>query len=227
MAALTSRPSFAKVLLAHVGGDGAIQHADITPIIARQIRSFQDAALTKRLAEVWGEQHESSEDKVKQIAALKAKLTPEVITNANPSQGRLVFSQVCAVCHKLYGEGQDIGPDLTGSGRHDINYLVDNIVDPSAIVAADFTMSVITLKDGRVFNGIIHSQSERTLTIKMIGQEVTVEKSEITKREQLPISMMPEGLLAALGDEKTRDLIAYLMSNGQVALPESAASAAK
>ena len=61
----------------------------------------------------------------------------------------------------------------------------------------------------------------------MIGQEVTVEKSEITKREQLPISMMPEGLLTALGDEKTRDLIAYLMTNGQVALPESAASAAK
>jgi putative heme-binding domain-containing protein len=227
MATLVSRPSFAKVLLAHVGGDGAIQRGDITPIIARQIRSFQDAALTQKLAEVWGEQHESSEDKVKQIAALKAKLTPEVIMNADPSQGRLVFSQTCAVCHRLYGEGQDIGPDLTGSGRHDINYLVDNIVDPSAIVAADFTMSVITLKDGRVFNGIIHSQSDRTLTVKMIGQEVTVEKSEITKREQLPISMMPEGLLTSLGDEKTRDLIAYLMSNGQVALPQAAASAAK
>ena len=220
-AALASRPSFAKVLLAHIG-DGVIQRADITPVIARQIRSFQDAELTKKLTEVWGEQRESSEDKVKLIALLKAKLTPDVIAQADASQGRLLFSQVCAVCHKLYGEGQDIGPDLTGSGRHDVNYLVENIVDPSAIVAADFTMSVITLKDGRVFNGIIHSQSDRTLTVKMIGQEVTVEKSEITKREQLPISMMPEGLLLALGEEQTRNLIAYLMSNGQVALPPPA-----
>ena len=222
VAALASRPSFAKVLLAHVGA-GVIQRTEITPVIARQIRSFNDAALTQKLAEVWGEQHESSEDKLKLIAALKEKLTPEVIAKADPSQGRLVFSQVCAVCHKLYGEGQDIGPDLTGSGRHDINYLVENIVDPSAIVAADFTMSVITLKDGRTFNGIIHGQSDRTLTVKMIGQEVTVEKSEITKQEQLPISMMPEGLLVALGDAQTRNLIAYLMSNGQVALPQPAA----
>jgi putative membrane-bound dehydrogenase-like protein len=222
LAVLASRPSFAKVLLAHIGG-GVIQRTDITPAVARQIRSFGDGALTKKLSEVWGEQHESSDDKIKLIAALRAKLAPEVIAKADQSQGRLVFSQVCAVCHKLYGEGQDIGPDLTGSGRHELNYLLENIVDPSAIVAADFKMSIITLRDGRVLNGIIHGQNERTLTVKMIGQEVTVEKNEIAKQEQLAISMMPEGLLVALGEEQTRNLIAYLMGNGQVALPQPAA----
>jgi putative membrane-bound dehydrogenase-like protein len=222
VAVLASRPSFAKVLLGHIGG-GVIQRTDITPAVARQIRSFSDGALTKKLNEVWGEQHESSDDKIRLIAALRAKLAPEVIAKADQSRGRLVFSQVCAVCHKLYGEGQDIGPDLTGSGRHDLNYLLENIVDPSAIVAADFKMSIFTLRDGRMLNGIIHGQNERTLTVKMIGQEVTVEKSEIAKQEQLAISMMPEGLLVALGDEQTRNLIAYLMGNGQVALPQPAA----
>jgi putative heme-binding domain-containing protein len=220
VAALASRPSFAKVLLAHIGaGADQIARKEITPVIARQIRSFNDEALTKKLTEVWGEQRESSGDKLKLIAALKEKLTPGAIAKADPAQGRLLFTQTCAVCHRLYGEGNDIGPDLTGSGRHDINYLLENIVDPSAIVAADFKMSVVTLKDGRVLNGIIYGQSDHTLTVKMIGQEVTVEKSEITKQEQLPISMMPEGLLLALGDEQTRNLIAYLMSNGQVPLP--------
>jgi putative membrane-bound dehydrogenase-like protein len=221
IAALASRPSFAKVLLAHIG-DGNLRRGDITPVIARQIRSFNDDALTKKLTEVWGDLRESSADKLKLIAALKAKLTPEAIAKADPSQGRLLFSQTCALCHRLYGEGHDIGPDLTGSGRHEVNYLLENIVDPSAIVAADFKMSVITLKDGRVFNGILHGQSDHTLTIKMIGQDITVEKAEIASQQQLPISMMPEGLLTALSDEQTRNLIAYLMTNGQVPLPTPA-----
>jgi putative membrane-bound dehydrogenase-like protein len=222
IAALVARPTFAKVLLKAIA-DGKIERKDLSPVNARQIRSFNDDALTQQLAAVWGESHESSDDKKKIIAGLKAKLTPEVIAKGDQHQGRLIFSTVCAVCHRLYGEGNDIGPDLTGSGRHDINYLLENVVDPSAIVAADFKMSVITLTDGRVLNGIIHGQTDRTLTVKMIGQEVTVEKAEITKQEQLPVSMMPEGLLTALGDEQARNLIAYLMSNAQVTLPQASA----
>ena len=219
ISALASRPSFAKVLLKHIG-EGGIERSDITPVIARQIRSFNDTALTKQLAETWGEARESSEDKKKLMAELRAKLTPEFIAKGDQSRGRLVFSQVCATCHKLYGEGNLIGPDLTGSGRHDVGYLIENIADPSAVVAADFTLVVITLKDGRVLSGIISARTEQTLTVKMIGMETTVDKSEIVKQEQLPISMMPEGLLTALKEEQVRDLVSYLMSNGQVPLPK-------
>jgi putative membrane-bound dehydrogenase-like protein len=219
ISALASRPSFAKVLLKHIG-EGGIERSDITPVIARQIRSFNDPALTKQLAEVWGEARESSEDKKKLMAELRAKLTPEFIAKGDQSRGRLVFSQVCATCHKLYGEGNLIGPDLTGSGRHDVGYLIENIADPSAVVAADFTLVVVTLKDGRVLSGIVSARTEQTLTVKMIGMETTVDKSEIVKQEQLPISMMPEGLLTALKEEQVRDLVSYLMSNGQVPLPK-------
>jgi putative heme-binding domain-containing protein len=82
-------------------------------------------------------------------------------------------------------------------------------------------MSVITLKDGRVLNGILHGQSDRTLTVAMVGQEVTVDRGDIVKQEQLPISMMPEGLVMALNDEQLRNLFAYLMGTGQVALPQA------
>jgi putative heme-binding domain-containing protein len=224
IAALVARPSFAKVLLKAIA-DGKIDRADLSPVSARQIQSFNDEALTKQLNTVWGATRESPEAIKKLIVTLKGKMTPEYLAKADQHQGRLIFSTVCALCHRLYGEGADIGPDLTGSGRHDINYLLENIADPSAIVAADFKMSVITLKDGRVLNGIIHGQSDRTLTVKFVGQEVTVEKSEIVKQEQLPISMMPEGLLTALGDEQARNLLSYLMGNSQVALPVANASA--
>ncbi|MEO6738931.1 MAG: PVC-type heme-binding CxxCH protein, partial [Chthoniobacteraceae bacterium] len=177
IATLVSRPSFARVLLKRLG-EGLIAGTDITPAQARQIRSFNDEALTKQLTEKWGEAHESRDDIKKLVASLKVKLTPEFIAKGNPNQGRALFAGVCATCHKLYGEGATIGPDLTGSGRHDVNYLIENIADPSAVVAADFTMVIVTLKDGRVLNGIISAKTERTITLKMIGQEATVDRSD-------------------------------------------------
>jgi len=217
--ALSSRPSFARVLLKHLN-DKEIPRTDVTPLHARQIRSFNDEALTKELASAWGELRESSEDKKVLITTLKAKLTPDVLSKADHGQGRLIYSQLCAMCHKLYGEGAAIGPDLTGSGRRDLSYLLENIADPSGMVAADYKMTVLTLKDGRILNGVIHGQNERTLTVTMVGQETTVDKGDIVKQEQLPVSLMPEGLLMALQGDQVRDLIGYLMGSGQVPLPK-------
>ncbi|MEA3211556.1 MAG: hypothetical protein QOE70_4613 [Chthoniobacter sp.] len=220
IAALVSRPSFARVLLKHLG-EGVIARTDITPAQARQIRGFNDESLTRELAEKWGAAHESRDDIKKLVASLKAKLTPEFIAKGNPSQGRALFAGMCASCHKLYGEGAAVGPELTGGGRHDVNYLIENIADPSAVVAADFTMVIVTLKDGRVFNGIISAKTDRTITLKMIGQDTTVDRNDIAKQEQLPISIMPEGLLTALNDEQLANLVSYLMSNSQVPLPQT------
>ncbi|MCX6940594.1 MAG: c-type cytochrome, partial [Verrucomicrobia bacterium] len=169
--------------------------------------------------EVWGEVRESSADKQQLITTLKAKLTPAFIRTGDARQGRVIYGAVCAACHKLYGEGNTLGPDLTGSGRHDIGYLIENIADPSAVVAAENLMTVLTLKDGRVLNGMLSDKSERTVTVKMIGQETRIDRSEIAKQEQLPVSMMPEGLLTALTDEQVRHLIAYLQTTAQVPLP--------
>ncbi len=216
---LVSRPSFAERLLAALA-NGRIERADVTAVQARQIRAFNNEALTKKLAEAWGEQRESSEDKKKLIADLKARLSKEVLAKADAGAGRVVFNNVCAACHTLYGQGQHIGPDLTGSGRHDLSYLLDNIVDPSAMVAADYRMTVLTLKDGRVLSGNVAARTQRTLTLKMVGQETTVERTEIAKQEELPMSLMPEGMLLLLNEQQQRDLIAYLQTYAQVPLPE-------
>lgn len=214
---LVSRPGFARALLEEIE-KGTVPKTALTVAQARQIRAFQDEALTQKLAAVWGEIRASSEDKRQQIAALKARLTPETLAQASPRKGRAVFNLACASCHKLYGEGHLIGPDLTGSGRHDLDYLLENIIDPSSVLAADYRMTLVTMKDGRVFSGNIAAQNDRTLTLKMVGIEQTVERGDIARTEQLPMSLMPEGLLQAMTDNQVRDLIAYLMSDAQVEL---------
>ena len=223
IAALVSRPSFAHVLLNHLGNPApkiVIPREDLTPVFARQIRSFNDPALTTKLTEIWGETRESSDDKQKLMAELKAKLTPEFIRRGDPRQGRALFASICAACHKLYGEGNAFGPDLTGSGRYEIAYLIENIVDPSAVVAADYRMMVVTLKDGRVLNGTLGAKTERTVTLRMMTAETTVDRADIVKQEQLAVSMMPEGLLTALNDGQVSDLVSYLMTAAQVPLPK-------
>ena len=115
-----------------------------------------------------------------------------------------------------------IGLDLTGAGRDNLDYLLENIADPSAVVTADFRMSIANLKDGRVLNGIVAAQSPRTIALKTATETITIERAEITGLEESKLSLMPEGLLEALSETQVRDLIAYLMHSGQVPLPEAA-----
>jgi putative membrane-bound dehydrogenase-like protein len=217
--ALVSRPRYAADLLQAIAA-GKIPKADLGPAAARQVRAFHDAKLDASLARVWGEVRETSADKLRLVAELKARHTPAFIASGDASKGRALFAGVCGQCHKLFGEGGALGPDLTGSGRRDLNYLVENIVDPSAVVDAAYFLNTITLKDGRVLSGIVGAQNDRTLTLRAVGQEHVLDRADIAQRETLPVSLMPEGLLQAFTPEQQRDLLKYLMGDGQVALPK-------
>ncbi len=218
LATLVSRPAFAGPLLEAIG-TGKIPREDLTPFHARQILSFKDAALDKKLAEVWGELRETAADKKQFMAKLKQQLTPAVLAQADKSAGRAVFATTCAVCHRLYGEGGEVGPDLTGTGRANLDYLLENIVDPSAAVSADFRMTVVNLKDGRVLNGFITTKTDRTITLRTMTEKLTIERAEITAQQEMPQSLMPEGLLQTFSETQLRDLFAYLMHPSQVPLP--------
>lgn len=217
---LVARPAFARELLKEMAA-GRIPRADLSAFHARQIRAFNDDALTQQLVATWGELRESAADKKELIEKMKKQLTPDVLAKANLPQGRLLFSAVCGACHTMYGEGGKIGPDLTGSGRANLDYLIENIADPSGVVSADYRMSIITLKDGRILSGVSAATNDRTLTLRTMAESTTLDKADIVKTETSPLSMMPEGLLLALPPESVKDLIAYLMHPGQVGLPEA------
>ncbi|YCM42846.1 PVC-type heme-binding CxxCH protein [Verrucomicrobiaceae bacterium 227] len=214
---LASRPAWANDLLDELAAE-RISRNEITPFHARQILALKDEKLSARLQEIWGDLSQTDEAKKKRIADLHQSLTADVRAKADLAAGRTHFQNLCSSCHLLYGEGGKLGPDLTGSGRADLGYLLENIVDPSAIVPAEYRMTVLKLKDGRSLAGVIASQTERTLTLRSLAEESTLEKSEVTETQTLPNSIMPEGLLNALTPEQTRDLIAYLMHPQQVPL---------
>lgn len=218
--ALVSRPAFAKVLLKEMAA-GRIPRADLSAFHARQINAFKDEALSKELVEVWGELRESAADKKELIEKVKKQLTPATLAKANLSQGRMLFTAVCGSCHMMYGQGGKIGPDLTGSGRANLDYLLENIADPSGVVSADFRMSLLTHKDGRLLNGVVTESNARTLTLRTMTETLTLDRADIVKQQTSPMSMMPEGLLLAFQPDQVRDLIAYLMHPVQVSLPKA------
>jgi putative membrane-bound dehydrogenase-like protein len=217
---LVSRPTFAKELLKEMGAN-KIPRADLSAFHARQITSFKDEALSEQLVEVWGELRESAADKKELIEKVKKQLTPATLAKANLSQGRMLFTAVCGACHTMYGQGGKIGPDLTGSGRANLDYLLENIADPSGVVSADFRMSLLTHKDGRVLSGVVTESNARTLTLRTLTETMVLDRADIVKQETSPLSMMPEGLLLAFGPEQVRDLIAYMMHPVQVAMPKA------
>lgn len=216
--ALASRPAFAGALLDEIEA-GKIPASDLGALQARQIHSFGDEQLTSRLSQVWGELRESPQDKQEAIERLKQQLTPERLGAADLAHGRVVYHKTCANCHRLFGAGGTIGPDLTGSGRHNLEYVLSNIVDPSAVVNKDFRMSVIRHADGRVLNGIVTSQDDERVVLQTPTEKLTILRTDIDEIALSTLSAMPEGILQPLAEDQIRDLVAYVMSPSQVAMP--------
>jgi len=219
---LTTRPEYANALLAAVEA-GIVDRQKITAFQARQIRSFNNSDINKLLVKLWGEVRETSADKKSQIAKLQTEFTVDELSHANLSAGRALFKKSCAICHTLYGQGAKVGPDLTGANRHNMNYLLENIIDPSATMLNDFKMSVIALDNGRVVSGVILQKTGKILEVQTQKEKVFIDESEVAEIVKQNLSLMPEGLLNQLSKTQIRDLFGYLSGKTQVPLPETKA----
>jgi putative membrane-bound dehydrogenase-like protein len=206
---MSSRVSLAGPLLQAMK-NGQVLVSDVSAFYARQIYNLGDDRLNKLLEEVWGKLRNSPEEKRVLIESWQNKLTPEVLARADIRNGKSIFQQSCASCHTLFGEGGALGPDLNGANRHDLYYLLENLIDPSAVLPQDYRMNVVTLRDGRVLSGNITAQTRHTLTIAGLTSTEVIPVSEIVKQDQFEQSIMPEGMLQMLKDDEVRDLIAYL-----------------
>jgi len=209
IATLSSRRSLAGPLVQAMS-NGQVKPSEVSAFYARQIFNLGDDRLNKQLEQVWGKLRQSPKEKQTQIATWQALLTPSVISNASILNGKRVFEQTCASCHSLFGEGGALGPHLDGSNRHDLYYVLENLIDPSAVLPQDYRMTVVTLKDGRVLSGNISAQSRHTITIAGLDSVEVIPVSEVVKQEQFEQSTMPEGLLQTLKEQEVVDLIAYL-----------------
>jgi putative membrane-bound dehydrogenase-like protein len=216
---LASRPAWANALLNAVE-KGTIPRADVSVTAARQILALNDKPTADRLEKVWGKITPVSKDRAALIKQWKGKLSPDAMKNADAANGRVLFVKHCAACHKLFGEGGDVGPDLTGSQRANLDYVLENVLDPSAVVPREFQVINFNLKDGRVVSGIILKETPDGLTVRTTNDTVVIAKADVESRKQTSQSIMPEGLLDAMKPEEVRDLVAYLASPQQVPLPK-------
>ncbi|MEZ6041977.1 MAG: FG-GAP-like repeat-containing protein [Planctomycetaceae bacterium] len=214
---LVSRPAWTTALLNSIG-KGDVPSSELHAYHVRQILAFNNSALNELLKKNWGEIRESSEDKKQQVIEWKQQLTPKALKAAHLGNGRRVFAKTCQNCHRLFGTGGDIGPDITGSNRSNLDYILENILDPSAVVGRDYQMTVVALTDGRVISGLLKQETDSALTIQTINDKVVVPKADIDERALSNVSMMPEGQLKTLTKEEARDLIAYLASPTQVTM---------
>lgn len=217
---LASNKSYALALLAAVG-DGRIPRGDIGAFAARQLGALKDREVNEALEKNWGKVGEASKEKKAEWARYKNLMTPARLKGADIGNGRLLYNQTCFACHQLFGEGNAVGPDLTGSDRGNLDYLLENIIDPSSVVGKDYRLTVLSLKDGRVVSGMVRKQNDSAVTVAIAGgTEMVIARAEIEKQEALSVSMMPEGILQAYNEKQAADLLAYLQSPRQVRVTE-------
>src|SRR5690606_37585607 len=153
----SARVHSAKALLDAVGA-GKIPSKDLSADLVRQLRNLEDEELQKRIADVWGLVRESPEEKKKLIEEYTKLLTSKPATPPDLALGRAVFAKTCAQCHKLFDDGGNVGPELTGSNRANLEYLLSNVLDPSAVMAKEYQPTVIAMTDGRVITGIVKGE---------------------------------------------------------------------
>lgn len=207
---LTSRPALALVMLEAVEKQ-QFDRKHLTALHARQLRSLGDARVNAYADRIWGKAGETSADAKATVAKLKKAFTDLPLGFLDPLRGKEVYQRLCAACHKLDGDGGTLGPDLTGSSHNGLDYFLENIVDPNAVVGADFQLNIITKNDGSVVSGMIGEETDTALVVRTAAESITVPRSEIKSRQVLEQSMMPAGLLEGVSQREALDLLRFLL----------------
>jgi putative heme-binding domain-containing protein len=211
---LASRTAYAKALLDAVAAK-QVASADISADIIRQLRNLSDASVAKRINEVWGIVRDTPADRKKLIAQYTKMLKAPAPQLVDLALGRAVFAKTCQQCHTLYGVGAKVGPDITGANRADLAYLLENIIDPSAVIQKEYAAAIVELKDGRTLTGILRGDPGKTITLLLANETLTIPSDDIETLKTTTTSMMPDDVVKTVKDHEFRALIAYLQNPTQ------------
>lgn len=210
MALFSSRAQWANQLLHSISNTHTIDASDVPEHTVWQLKMLSDKHISEATQKLWPEiRVATAEEKNKTIANVKKILQSGP---GDPTQGHPLFIAKCGTCHKLFGEGRTIAPDLTGYDRKNITDLLNNIVDPSAYIREGYNSWHVVTVDGRTMIGTLKSKNDKSLTIQpFTGEPVTVSAARVKSLEQMETSLMPERLLEGLSEKQIKDLFSYLM----------------
>jgi putative heme-binding domain-containing protein len=177
--------------------------------VRRFFAKHKDATVRERAEKVLGKWNETPDDIKAQIAAKK-----KACLEGEPDleQGRVLFAVTCATCHKFHGGGQEVGPELIGVGRANLEALLANVIDPNQIIGRGYENFLVTTKDGRTLSGRVIEDTPTQVTLLGIGaRREVVARDQIATLTNTGQSMMPLGF-GALPDEQFRNLIWFALA---------------
>jgi putative heme-binding domain-containing protein len=191
-----------------------IDKDDVPTQIVRQLKLLYDPAIDEAVERLWPEVRlAASAEKSERITKV-SKLLKE--GRGNVSAGRRLFEKTCGACHRLFKSGGDIGPDLTGYDRRNVNDLVMNTVDPNADIREGYVNYHVITTDGRTLAGTITARSSEAITLQPLGGEaIMLTTGQIREMKAQSTSLMPERLLDHLTDQQIRDIFAYIMKDNE------------
>lgn len=178
---------------------------------ARRLSLFQDPDIDKLVLKHWGKLDSASpEEKLAEVRRLNNDLRADA---GDPRPGYAQFKKHCAVCHRLHGEGGQVGPDLASANRADREFLLVSMVDPSSVIRKEYLSLIVRTTDDRVLTGIPKTLATGELQlINAKNETLTLTSSEIDEVRESPVSLMPEDIYKQLQPQELRDLFAYLQS---------------
>ena len=210
---LLSRRPTALTLLRSVD-EGRLPAQDFTVTELRPLHSYTDETITTLVRKHWGSiKAGSTEEK---LAVMRRYRNDLGAAEGNAGQGRQLFIQHCASCHKLFGEGGTLGTDLSEANRSDQAALLAAVVDPSAAVRSEYLTYIIRTRGGRTVRGVLEQEDTAAVTIvDGSSQRTRIARSDIQSMEVAPESLMPEDLLSPLSPQQLRDLFRYLQQTSR------------
>jgi putative heme-binding domain-containing protein len=207
---MAGRKEWAQVLVSFVN-EWKVPAKHFTIDIVRQLSLHQDADIDASIEKHWkgllatGPTPEKKREAERIKAVIKTGL-------GDAEKGKIQFMARCFVCHKLFGEGGTIGPELTGYDRTNADFWLDNMFTPSLEIREGFGAYIVKTKGGQILTGLIDAQDGSGIVIKdMANNKTAVKQADIEKMEASPISLMPEGLTTGMSDADLKDFFAYLM----------------
>ena len=205
---LTQRATWTRPLLDAIARK-AIPAAALNVNQVRKLAVSKDPAIVDRIKSTWGTVRESrNPSREKVIDEMRGALKQ---AKGDPIAGAQVFRNVCAQCHKIYGEGQEVGPEVTLNGRGSYEQLLSNVFDPSLVIGTAYQATTVATSDGRVLTGLVVEDSPQRLVLKLQGGKVeTLPRAIIEETKISALSLMPEGIEGQLKARELADLFAFL-----------------
>jgi putative membrane-bound dehydrogenase-like protein len=205
---LTQRTVWSKQLL-HAIADKKVPASALNVNHVRKLLGSKDPDIVKQVKAQWGTLREERNPEREKVVAEMRQLLGK--TSGDPVAGIKVFKNVCAQCHKIHGEGQDVGPDLTANGRSSFDQLLSNVFDPSLVIGAGYQATTVQTTKGRVLTGLVVEDSPGRVVLKEQGGKLqVVPRAEIDEISVSKVSLMPEGLEKQMKSQEIADLFAFL-----------------